>query len=438
MRPRCRNVVLVATALAAAAALGGCGDDDGAPTDVPEAGDDGARDDAGWGDDCCGPYPDARDDGDVDDADVETGDDGRAPPPRLLSVLPDRGSTSGGTLVTLTGEGFAGGATATFGGVECADPAVTADTRMVCRTPPRAAGAVTVVVTNPDGQSHAVDGAFTYVESTGPVVGWCGLQHPERIDVPIEEEAGPIYGRAYVEGITPGAGRGAGVTAQIGFGPAGSAPTGWTWADATYNTDVDGLVPGDLANDEYAASVVPPAAGAFGYAYRFSADSGATWLYCDLNGSDDGFSPADAGTLVVTPRPGPLVDWCNLQWPENLAGTAGAPAGPIYGRVYVGGVTPGAGRGAGITGQVGFGAESADPSTWTWVDADYNVDVDGLVPGDLSNDEYWQSVVPVASGTYRYAFRFSRDGGVSWRLCDIDPGSADGFSIDRTGTLTVP
>ena len=31
-----------------------------------------------------------------------------------------------------------------------------------------------------------------------------------------------------------------------------------------------------------------------------SRDGGSTWRYCDLDGSDDGYSPAQAGTATVT------------------------------------------------------------------------------------------------------------------------------------------
>jgi len=49
------------------------------------------------------------------------------------------------------------------------------------------------------------------------------------------------------------------VLAQAGFGPDGADPDAgaFTWADADYNVDADGLAPGDLANDEYQAVLVP-------------------------------------------------------------------------------------------------------------------------------------------------------------------------------------
>jgi hypothetical protein len=117
-----------------------------------------------------------------------------------------------------------------------------------------------------------------------------------------------VYGWIYVAGKTVGAGAGAGVAVQLGVGPDGSTPDEtWVWTDMTYNADKDGLSAGDLSNDEYQGSfVAPSAAGTYDYCVRASADGGVAWLYCDAGGvscpgtgSDDGYSPADAGALTV-------------------------------------------------------------------------------------------------------------------------------------------
>jgi hypothetical protein len=513
----------------------------------------------------------------TDDADVPPDvPDGEAagPAPTLTTVSPPSGPIDGGTLVTLNGENFATGATAAFGGTACTEPFVNTPRRMTCRTPAHAVGAVDVTLTNPDGQSATLTGAFTF-NTTAPQVNWCALHYPAEISVAPDSPAGPIYGRVFVQDVTPGEGQGPGVRGQIGVGALGSDPATWTWGDATYNISVDAIVPGDIANDEYAATIVGRPEGEYSYAFRFSVDDGTTWLLCDRTGSDDGFSVAVAGTMHVVPAPppavgwcrldrpattsvelgsatetifgrvfvdgategdgqgagvlgavgvgragtepsaaswswtaatyaasvdgttpgdvaideygvavaapvevgewlyavrfsvdggttwtycdtagagyaeinagrltvtdpavGPLVGWCNLQWPSSLHATVGVATEFIYGRVYAAGITEGAGQGAGVHGQVGYGASAAAPATWTWVDADYNVDVDGLVPGGLANDEYWQSLSVSAAGTYAYAYRFSLDG-TSWRYCDLDGTAVGEFSIDQAGTLVV-
>jgi hypothetical protein len=540
--------------------------------------------------------PDARDDGftpedgdvpETEDADVppedgdaleaEDGADGETtgPAPRLDTVSPPSGPTEGGTLVTLYGENFAADAAASFDGLACVGSIVHTPRRITCRTPAHAAGAVDVSVTNPDGQSSTLAASFEFDDASTPRVNWCILHYPAELSVEPDAATSAIYGRVYVESVTPGVGAGPGVRAQIGIGVLGSDPGGWAWADATYNIDVDGIVPGDRANDEYAASLLGRAEGDYSYAYRFSLDDGETWLLCDRTGSDDGFNVAHAGTLHVLPAPppaigwcaidrpttataeqggdpvavfgrvnvprvtvgagagagvtaelgrgapgvapdaagwtwtpmayaadvdglvpgdlsndeyqgaltvpaeagdylyavrfsldgttwtycdtagavyaeltagrltvtepgtGPLVGWCQIQWPSSLIVGAGVPSDYVYGRVWAEGVTPGTGQGAGIRGQLGYGAAAAEPASWNWTDADYNVDVDGMVAGDLANDEYWQRLTVPAAGSYAYAYRFTMDDGRSWRYCDLDGTAVGEFTVDQAGGLTV-
>jgi hypothetical protein len=93
-----------------------------------------------------------------------------SPPPTVGSVAPDTGSTSGGTVVTITGSNFATGATVTVGGTTATNVTVTNSTSMTATTPAHAAGPVNVTVTNPDAQSGTITNGFTYV-STAPIVG---------------------------------------------------------------------------------------------------------------------------------------------------------------------------------------------------------------------------------------------------------------------------
>ena len=79
--------------------------------------------------------------------------------------------------------------------------------------------------------------------------------------------------------------------AQLGFGPDGSDPAGngaWTWVDAAFNTDAGN-------NDEFVASLLPEATGTFDYAYRYTTTNGRDWVYADLDGIGNGYSPAQAG-----------------------------------------------------------------------------------------------------------------------------------------------
>ncbi len=83
--------------------------------------------------------------------------------PAITSVAPATGSTDGGDLVTLSGTGFVSGALVRFGGSVASDVTVASDTSITCRTPPKVtAGAVDLVVTNPDGQTAILAGGFSY------------------------------------------------------------------------------------------------------------------------------------------------------------------------------------------------------------------------------------------------------------------------------------
>jgi uncharacterized protein (TIGR03382 family) len=85
-------------------------------------------------------------------------------------VTPASGPTSGGTQLTLSGNGFAPGATVTVGGVNATNLVVASETSLTATTPAHAAGAVDVVVTNPNGAVARLANAFTYVQAAAPTV----------------------------------------------------------------------------------------------------------------------------------------------------------------------------------------------------------------------------------------------------------------------------
>ncbi len=82
--------------------------------------------------------------------------------PTLKSVAPARGPEAGGTKVTLTGTGFLDGAKVTFAGAAATKVTVVSPTRITAVTPPGKAGAVTVIVDNPDQPASALKRGFTY------------------------------------------------------------------------------------------------------------------------------------------------------------------------------------------------------------------------------------------------------------------------------------
>ena len=136
-------------------------------------------------------------------------------------------------------------------------------------------------------------------------VDWCRLQWPLEVDALPGEEA-TYYGRMFAEGLTdrtPGVDTHPNFVGELGYGPDGSDPAAgaWTWAPAAPTPDWDGEAAGEANNDEYQATLAAPAVGTYDFAYRFSADNGQSWTYCDSGeGTTDGYAPENAGNLVVT------------------------------------------------------------------------------------------------------------------------------------------
>lgn len=90
-------------------------------------------------------------------------------PPSSLSVReisPAAGPTAGGTTVRIVGSGFLEGTSVTFGDTRGDEVVVLDGEAIAARTPARSAGAVDVIVTNPDGQSGTLTGGFTYTDET--------------------------------------------------------------------------------------------------------------------------------------------------------------------------------------------------------------------------------------------------------------------------------
>lgn len=83
--------------------------------------------------------------------------------PTIISVIPNTGSELGGTSVTIAGTDFQSGATVTFDGDAATNVVFVDSTEITCDTPAHAAGAVDVVLTNPDTGFDTLVGGFTYI-----------------------------------------------------------------------------------------------------------------------------------------------------------------------------------------------------------------------------------------------------------------------------------
>lgn len=88
------------------------------------------------------------------------------PAPTVTTCTPANGPIAGGTSITdLAGTGFVNGATVTFGGTSATGVTFVSSIKLTCTTPAHTAGAVNIVVTNPDTQTGTLTNGFTYTSS---------------------------------------------------------------------------------------------------------------------------------------------------------------------------------------------------------------------------------------------------------------------------------
>ena len=93
--------------------------------------------------------------------------------PTVTSVSPSSGSPAGGNTVTITGTGFTGATSVTFGGVASPNFTVVNDTTIIATVPSGTGGNVSVIVTTPGG-SNAANTLYGYVVMT-PTLGEWGM-----------------------------------------------------------------------------------------------------------------------------------------------------------------------------------------------------------------------------------------------------------------------
>ncbi len=89
--------------------------------------------------------------------------------PRVTSISPTSGPTSGGTTVTIGGTNFSAGAVVTIGGTPASSVTVMSTTTLTAVTGQHSAGLVEVVVAV-GGRAGSLPGAFTYIAGQAPAV----------------------------------------------------------------------------------------------------------------------------------------------------------------------------------------------------------------------------------------------------------------------------
>lgn len=275
--------------------------------------------------------------------------------------------------------------------------------------------------------------------SNSAAIDSCKLQFVDHTTV-ASGDAVAAYGRVMISGQTSLAGPLVGLRGQVGVGTQGddaSASAAWGWKEAAFNVDVAG------GEDELIANVQPAYSGTRAVAFRASVDDGASWTYCDLDGSANGYSAGQQHALQVNNPAG--IDYCALKFPATVNQPADGGT-LVYGQLYIPGVTPNAGADPQVSAQLGYGKKVEDPGlAWTWVNASYNA---GCTTCGTNNDEY-EAVLArdggFAAGSFHYAFRFTRSNGASWCFGDLDGAGATtgGFNGDNgpnenLGVATIP
>jgi uncharacterized delta-60 repeat protein len=83
-------------------------------------------------------------------------------PVTITTIVPNSGTITGGSAVTISGTGFGAGATVTIGGAAATNVIVVNSTKITARTPAHALGAVNATVTNTNATSGTLVAGYTY------------------------------------------------------------------------------------------------------------------------------------------------------------------------------------------------------------------------------------------------------------------------------------
>ena len=98
-------------------------------------------------------------------------------PPAVNSVAPNWGAPEGGTTRTVYGTGFQTGATVMVGGVAATNVVVNSANAIAFFAPTESAGAVNIIVNNPDTQTGTATNAYTYKVPPAPPAAMSAVHH---------------------------------------------------------------------------------------------------------------------------------------------------------------------------------------------------------------------------------------------------------------------
>ncbi|MGZ3600913.1 MAG: alpha-amylase family glycosyl hydrolase, partial [Ktedonobacterales bacterium] len=141
-------------------------------------------------------------------------------------------------------------------------------------------------------------------------ITFAGNLSPATLTATLNVKSDAITATVTAPGSTDQSSQGPWITAQIGYGPSGSNPNGWTsWTAMGYQGKSS-----DGQSDIYSSTTTPEALGTSAFLARFSGDDGATWTYAYVDHS------TTPGALTVSAA----TDTTPPAAPTGLMATAGA------------------------------------------------------------------------------------------------------------------
>lgn len=345
---------------------------------------------------------------------------------KLVQISPAKGTQ--GTVVTLSGAGFAQGMEVCFAQT-CGAATVSSATSATAAAP---AGTGTVEVCAKLGsESSCLSNAFRYEEAT---VGECDADGVKCNS----EMTAVVTCKNKVETTQPcpngcEQGRCKSSTPSDSSLPSVSGISPVSGKAATVVT-VSGTNLSQTSKVCFGLTCVDPSASPEATRVTAAAPEGSGTVTVSIV---IGEKKVTAGNFTYLTDSGDdtAVDWCQLT--HVGASIEEGDALEAYAQVYKSGVTGANGSHDALEGEIGYidasSQDAGDISKYRWVSAKRNALFSGEAAGN--NDEYMADALVLSKGTYRIAYRFSVNKG-AFLYCDAT-GSQDGFNVADAASVTV-
>jgi hypothetical protein len=210
---------------------------------------------------------------------------------------------------------------------------------------PTVSGVFNYIVTTTGNSCPNVNASGTITVNS--LIDYANLQSPNTGSI-CTNGSFSAYGQVYEPGVTPAAGAGIGLVAEIGYSSINSNPNTWTnWSSATFNIQVGN-------NDEFTGTISGLTSGTYYYTFRYSLN-GCAYQY---GGSPNGFWNGTTQTSGVLTVFGTTITSGTVGGSAALTQCAGGNPG-----LFTVGVPSGG------NGTYTYQWEQSDGCTGTWVNA---------------------------------------------------------------------